>query len=55
MDLPRLAYDYDCAGTITAYESYVEVDYAADGRCNEGHTGWGHYDDGYIYASWRLG
>ena len=55
LDLPRLAYDYDCAGTITAYDGYVENDYTVDGRRDEGHTREGYYDDGYVYASWRLG
>ena len=55
LDLPRTAYDYNCAGNITAYDGYVENDYAVNSRRNEGRTGEGFYDDSYVYASWRLG
>ena len=48
---PCPAYDYDCAGNITAYNDYSENDYAIDDRRNVGHTGEGYYDDDYVYAS----
>ena len=51
LDNPRLAYDYDCAGNITAYDGYTENGYAINGHPDEGHTGGGNYDDDYIYAS----
>ena len=39
-----------------SYDDYVENDYAANGRHDEGHDGGGYYDDGTnVYASWRLG
>ena len=55
LDLPHPAYDYDCVGTITAYEGYAENDYTVNDRREEGHTGGGYYDDDYVYANWRLG
>ena len=52
-DFPRPT--YDGAGNITAYNGYAENDHIVDGRRNEGHTREGYYDDGYVYAIWRLG
>ena len=52
LDLPCLAYDYNCAGNITAYDGYAKNDDAVDGHSNEGHTREGYYDDDvYVYAS----
>ena len=52
MDHPRPAYDYDCAGNMTAYDGYAENDYAIDSPRNEGHYGEDRYDDDVdVYAS----
>ena len=56
LDFPCPAYDYDCAGNMTVYDSYMENDNAVDGRRDEGHNGGGCYnDDVDVCASWRLG
>ena len=56
LDFSRLAYDYDGAGNMIAYDNYVGNDYAVDGRHDEGYDGVGCFDDGAdAYASWRLG
>ena len=55
LDNPCLVYDYNCLGNITIYDGYTENNYVVDDHCNEGHTVEVYYDDGYIYASWRLG
>ena len=46
LDHPSPAYDYDCAGNMTAYGDYAKNDYAIDGHRDEGHNGEGYYDDG---------
>ena len=52
LDFSRPAYDYDGAGSVIAYDDYVETDYAVDGCSDEGHNGGGFYDDGAnVYAS----
>ena len=51
LDFPRPAHDYNGACNVIAYDDYVENNYAADGRRDEGYNGEGYYDDVNVYAN----
>ena len=55
LDFPRPIYDYDYASNAPGCNGYAEDDLAPIAVTEGANARWGYYDDGYIYASWRLG